>query len=695
MDIGLKSDLVSTSCARAICIALFLACLAPATEQAHAAWNTFGANAQHNGLSSVAAQPLDNIHWSTSVDLTSPSGFILIHYGSPLVTPGNTVIIPIRTASGGFKLDARAGGTGSLTWTANTDYIVPPHNWIPSYSPGLSGARVYFPGAGGTLFYRDNLDAALPASSGQLAFYGIANYQNDPATFNATVFVNTPIIADAAGNVFFGFRTSGTAPLGLQSGIARVDAAGNGSWVSATSIAADATVTRVPHQAAPALSPDGQTLYVVAAAGVGGNGYLVGLNPATLAVKESSPGVPMRVALKDPRNGANASIFDDSSASPMAGPDGDVYYGVLGNPGNGSRGWLLHFSADLTQTKTPGAFGWDNTAAVVPASAVPSYAGASSYLIFSKYNNYAGFDGGDGVNKIAVLDPNATMVEPHASSNGLLVMKEILTIAGPTPDPVGGFPNAVKEWCINAAAVDPITKAVMVNSEDGKLYRWNLATNTLSQAVTLSPGIGEAYTSTVIGSDGTVYATNWAILNAVGATAGPPVLSTAASRKTHGSAGTFDLALLAAVGNPTTEPRTGGAGGQHTIVFTFNKPVVSGSASVSAGTAIAGTPAFNGNDMIVPLSGVTNAQYVTVAVTNVVAGDGGSNGNGSIRIGFLAGDVNGSRTVTLSDMLSVNTSLAYATTVSNFSRDVNVSGALTLSDLLLVNSNLTQALPPP
>jgi len=50
----------------------------------------------------------------------------------------------------------------------------------------------------------------------------------------------------------------------------------------------------------------------------------------------------------------------------------------------------MRFSGDLSIQKTPGGFGWDYTAAIVPASMVPSYQGASSYLIFSKYNNYAG-----------------------------------------------------------------------------------------------------------------------------------------------------------------------------------------------------------------------------------------------------------------------------------------------------------------
>jgi hypothetical protein len=84
-------------------------------------------------------------------------------------------------------------------------------------------------------------------------------------------------------------------------------------------------------------------------------------------------------------------------------------------------------------------------------------------------------------------------------------MKAVLKVLGPTHDPeLGG----VREWCINSAAVDPIRHCAVVNSEDGKVYRWNFDTNTLSAGLTLAPPTGEAYTATLIGPDGAVYAIN-------------------------------------------------------------------------------------------------------------------------------------------------------------------------------------------
>src|ERR1051326_6819068 len=124
-------------------------------------------------------------------------------------------------------------------------------------------------------------------------------------------------------------------------------------------------------------------------------------------------------------------ISDAGTASPMVGPDGDVYFGVLENPFpyNHDRGWMLHYNWNLQVQKATGAFGWDDTASVVPSKAVPSYVGSSPYLILTKYNNYAGV-GGDGHNKVAILDPNATQVDPIT---GVTVMQEVITVLGVTP----------------------------------------------------------------------------------------------------------------------------------------------------------------------------------------------------------------------------------------------------------------------
>jgi hypothetical protein len=138
---------------------------------------------------------------------------------------------------------------------------------------------------------------------------------------------------------------------------------------------------------------------------------------------------------------------------------------------------------------------------------VPSYSGASPYLLMVKYNNYRGIGSGDGANRVAIIDPGATQVE---AISGLPIMKEVLTLLGPTF--VSGTSGPVVEWCINTAAVDPFTRSVLVNSEDGFLYRWDLASNTASQRIKLTSGTGESYTPTAVGADGAVYAVNNAVL---------------------------------------------------------------------------------------------------------------------------------------------------------------------------------------
>lgn len=494
-----------------------------ATEQElSAAWSGYGHDAQHTAISFEAAQALKRIHWQTPVDLNPPgggSGNLYAHYGSPVITPGNTVIVPVGNGGAGFQLNAFNGATGARLYTLTSDYTLPAHDWIPPYGPALaSGTRLFYAGAGGTVYYRDLPNAASgpngqPGATGQYAFYGMAGdygYTANQAAYDSTVQISTPLTTDSSGNVYFGFIVSGANPAGLTSGIARISFNGVGTWASAVSLSGD---SQIALNCAPALSNSQAIVYAATSNGAEfGTGHLVSMNAANLTPVAS-------VTLYDPRSPGTtpATVSTDSSASPTVGPDGDVYFGVLESPcctSHNDRGWLLHFDAGLTETKTPGSFGWDDTASVVPASAVASYGGTSSYLLLTKYNNYASA-GGNGVNQVALLDPAATQQDEY-SGTPLTVMREVITVTGVTPDTGHGGLPAVREWCINTAAVDPATRAAVINSEDGNVYRWDFTSNSLLQRLSLTSGRGESYTPTAIGPDGTVYAVNDAILFAAG-----------------------------------------------------------------------------------------------------------------------------------------------------------------------------------
>ncbi|MDB5906177.1 MAG: hypothetical protein JWP34_291 [Massilia sp.] len=116
-------------------------------------------------------------------------------------------------------------------------------------------------GAGGKVLYRDDADSAA-SSTNNFVFYGKAAYTAAQAAFDAGVFINTPITADDAGNLFFGYLASAGNPAGLVSGIARIGADGTGSWVAATAAAGDATMIRPATGSAPAISADQKTVYV-------------------------------------------------------------------------------------------------------------------------------------------------------------------------------------------------------------------------------------------------------------------------------------------------------------------------------------------------------------------------------------------------------------------------------------------------
>ncbi len=473
-----------------------------AWSQSAPAWNGYAANPQHTSLTTVVPQALDRIHWHRVVDRApdGPLGLSRQHYASPLVTAAGTVITAVKFGvADDYRIHADQAGTRGLLWHVASDYISPPHDWLPPFPMALGGqGTLFYAGKGGSVFFRMAPDRPI-GLHGRIAFYGMDLFDAQTDALARTVMINTPITTDGRGNAWFGFIASGPNPAGLSSGIARISLNGPASWITAANAAQDPAVTHAAMGSAPTLSVDGSTVFVTMSNGA--SGILVGLDATTLAPK-------YRAALVDPATGNAAWISDESSASPTVGPDGDVFYGVLENPypSHNDRGWLLHFSADLSHVGIPGSFGWDETVSTLPAASIPSYKGRSPYLLISKANNYRGIGTGDGQNRMTVLDPHVSAPDPIVPA--VATMQVVESQLAPTAVP--GVAGATYPWSVNAAAVSAgvgqAPASAFVLSEDGRLYRWNLASNRLDGAVVLAAAGPQAYTPSVIAPDGSVLA---------------------------------------------------------------------------------------------------------------------------------------------------------------------------------------------
>src|SRR4030095_10944365 len=128
---------------------LFCCCFTFASGDVFAQATTFAGNAQHTSSYAAPAQNLNTFRWTASIDLNNTGA--LIHYGAPVITAANTVLVPVKTgATGSFQVSAFNGANGVAKYNLATDYILPDHNWIPAYQPcvatGAFGTRLYYAG---------------------------------------------------------------------------------------------------------------------------------------------------------------------------------------------------------------------------------------------------------------------------------------------------------------------------------------------------------------------------------------------------------------------------------------------------------------------------------------------------------------------------------------------------------------------
>jgi glucose/arabinose dehydrogenase len=175
-----------------------------------------------------------------------------------------------------------------------------------------------------------------------------------------------------------------------------------------------------------------------------------------------------------------------------------------------------------------------------------------------------------------------------------------------------------------------------------------------------------------------------------------PMLVSAASRKIHGPT-PFDI-NLPLTGSPGIECRSGGTNGTYTMIFKFVLPISSvGGASVNGTGSVSSRmiDSTNTRQYIVNLTGITNAQYVTVGLSNVVDVAGNTASAVSATMGVLTGDTTSNGGVNSSDISQTQSQSGLPLTTDNFREDVTVNGAINSSDISLVQSQSGMALPSP
>ena len=143
------------------------------------------------------------------------------------------------------------------------------------------------------------------------------------------------------------------------------------------------------------------------------------------------------------------------------------------------------------------------------------------------------------------------------------------------------------------------------------------------------------------------------------------------------------------------ECRSGGTNGDYTLIFKFANPLTSvGGASVANGTGTVKSSAIgtDAHQYVVNLTGVANAQTLTVNLSNVADSSGNFSGMVSTSLGVLIGDTNGNRVVNSSDIAQTQSQAGQTVNSINFREDVTGNGLINSSDIGLVQSKSGTAL---
>jgi len=435
-------------------------------------------------------------------------------------------------------------GTLAMKWSFDSDWKPEPNvGFEPMFQPALAGDMIAIPGAGGTIWELDRMTGATVRQ--------VQPFQTiDPDTYVAggiavapdgTIYYSTlkldhdnPYGMQASGNLIAVATDGSVGGVDYQSMVTGAPGPNDACFYTydpdLVSLPWPPKPLQLPPQylcgaqrpginSTPAIGPDG-TIFVASRAHFDElYSYVAAVNPDlstkwTASLRDRmhdgcgitipSDGTPTQhlgdcavgapIGL-DPSTGLAPAgmVDDDSSASPVALPDGGVLYGSL-TYYNGERGHLMKFDANGTFS---GAFdfGWDDTPAIISSG--------DDYKIITKDNHYGEDQWGVdlGPYYITQLDSSLNVDWKFLSTNTQSCQRAPDGTVACMSDHPHGF-----EWCINAPAVDR-DGTVFVNSEDGTAYAIG-PDGQLRDSLFLDKAEGAAYTPVVIDHTGRVFAIN-------------------------------------------------------------------------------------------------------------------------------------------------------------------------------------------
>jgi hypothetical protein len=225
----------------------------------------------------------------------------------------------------------------------------------------------------------------------------------------------------------------------------------------------------------------------------------------------------------------------------------------------------------------------------------------------------------------------------------------------------------------------PLSMVSEPGAIDNRLHEVTASTMTLTQPANTSPDLAG---SGIAGSPFNL------IDVAQGYTFDPDLVSVV-SRKTHGTAGTFDIDLMPPASG--IEDRSGGPNGNFQIVVTFATSIVNFNSATVSGTGSVSAAVASGNQIFVNLTGVTNAQRISVTLFGV--NDGTKTADYSVQMGVLLADVDGSGRVDSTDVFEVRQQSLQTANASNFRMDVDTSGRIDSNDVFITRQQSLTSLP--